>query len=209
MHMCVAHTKLQHAHPTAEMKAVPHFHYSTTLTRQLQQYVLHLYFKLLLCTPTALSLTYNKNKKKNLNSIDKNNVLRCKDWWPHWSNKTNWFILACCRSQAREKVYKKPNVDVARQLTLRVAERTAHLSIWMKSDRFIGLQTQGIGCYVNCFFMHSSRFFISWRRTGEFGNFLKCMKSYLSDFEMKDGWRNEDYIQCCTVKVKLGQEMWK
>ena len=33
------------------------------------------------------------------------------------------------------------------------------------------------------------------------------MKSYLCDFEMKVGWRNEDYIQFCTVKVKLGQEM--
>jgi len=33
------------------------------------------------------------------------------------------------------------------------------------------------------------------------------MKSYLSDFEMKDGWGKEDYIQCCTVKVKLAQEM--
>jgi hypothetical protein len=35
------------------------------------------------------------------------------------------------------------------------------------------------------------------------------MKSYLSDFEIKDGWGKEDYIQCSTVKVKLGQEIWK
>jgi hypothetical protein len=33
------------------------------------------------------------------------------------------------------------------------------------------------------------------------------MKSYLSDFEMKDGQGKEDYIQCCTVKVKLGQDI--
>jgi hypothetical protein len=34
-----------------------------------------------------------------------------------------------------------------------------------------------------------------------------AMKSYLSDFEMKGGWTKEDYIHCCTVNVKWGQEI--
>ena len=134
MHMCVWRTPSYNTHIqlTAEMKAVPHFHYSTTLTTQLQQYVLQLHFKLLLCSTTALSPTYKE--KKSLYRIDKDTVLRCKDWWPHWGHKTNWFILVSCRSQAREKVYKQTNADVARRLTLRVAGKkqpSEHLTaVW-------------------------------------------------------------------------------
>jgi hypothetical protein len=70
-----------HIQPTAEMKDVPPFHYSTNLTTQLQQYVLQLHFKLLLASTTALSQTYKKKKNNNnLDRIDKGAVLRCKDW---------------------------------------------------------------------------------------------------------------------------------
>jgi hypothetical protein len=31
----------------------------------------------------------------------------------------------------------------------------------------------------------------------------------MNDCEMKDGWGKEVFIHCCTVKVKLGQEILK
>jgi predicted LPLAT superfamily acyltransferase len=64
--VCVWRTPSYNTHiqPTAQMKDVPHFHYSTTLTTQLQQYVLQLHCKLLLCSPTALSPTYKEKKEE-------------------------------------------------------------------------------------------------------------------------------------------------
>jgi hypothetical protein len=57
------------------------------------------------CAPQQHSHLHVR-RRSNLNCIDKDTVLRCKDWRPHCGHKTYWFILASCRHPARQKVRK-------------------------------------------------------------------------------------------------------
>ena len=162
------------------------------------------------CAPQQHFHQHVRRRRSNLNRIDKDAVLRCKDWWPHWGNKTNRFILAPCRRQAGEKSAQINRCRCSKATDLKSGQKeVAHLSIWLQFDGLTGLQTQVIGCWCELLLyalLQTVHQLTENRSVWQ----LPELYEILSEWLWNERWLGkEDYIHCCTVKVKLGQEIWK